>query len=140
MSTEKPVRILFTTQVRDSVIPELKLFYTPVPRKSLMCTPISILQEEEKRLGGASCKCPDCSPARTKWVGYSMSLWRLCHDKHQNKVITVTGDDQTHHFHRLSFPFLHAYFPLAGSHFIFLLVDLSFPTLAGIQQEKAPSA
>ena len=30
---EKLVRILFTTQVRDLVIPELKLLYTPVPWK-----------------------------------------------------------------------------------------------------------
>lgn len=53
---EKPVRILFTTQVRDSIIPELKLFYTPVLCKFFMFTPISILQEEKKRLGGASCR------------------------------------------------------------------------------------
>lgn len=51
---EKPIRILFTTQVRDSVIPGLKLLYTPVPWKFFMCTPISIPQEEKKRV--ASCR------------------------------------------------------------------------------------
>ena len=51
---EKPIRILFTTQVRDSVIPGLKLLHTPVPWKLFMCTPISIPQEEKKRV--ASCR------------------------------------------------------------------------------------
>ncbi|KIJ97130.1 hypothetical protein K443DRAFT_259258 [Laccaria amethystina LaAM-08-1] len=41
----------------------------------------------------ASCRV-SCSPGGIELVGYSMSLWRLCHDKHPNKVITVTGDDQ----------------------------------------------
>lgn len=64
----------------------------------------------------------------------------ICPDKHPNKVITVTGDDQPTTFTSL-IPLPLRILPPAGSHFLFRLVYLSLhTTLAGIQQEKASSA
>ena len=126
---EKLVRILFTTQVRDLVIPELKLLYTPVPWKFYVHSDKHPARRKKATRRRLVQNVQTVHRHRTKWVGYSMSkLWRLCYDKHQNKVITVTGDDQIHRFHRLSFPFLHVYSPPQAHIFYFsLLIFLSTP-------------
>lgn len=62
----------------------------------------------------------------------SAILWRLCHDKHPNKVITVTGDDQPTIFTVSHSPSATYTPPPHRLTFLFRLVDLSLhTTLAG---------